>query len=157
MATHMAKTENEILEADFELGFTYTRTPGEIMGKFLAALKQQQLYGIRAGDGKVLFPPTEYGPRNSDALSDFVPVKSTGKLLYWTWVEQPRDHHIIDKPFAFGMVQLDGADTPFLHRVFADSADSLSAGMAVQVQWAKERVGAINDIHGFIAVEGGAS
>ena len=42
MATHMAKTENEILEADFELGFTYTRTPGAIMGKFLAALKQQQ-------------------------------------------------------------------------------------------------------------------
>lgn len=151
----MTTQKNQILEADFQLGFTYTRSPGNIMGKFLAALKQRQLYGIRAGDGKVLFPPTEYDPRNSDALDDFVPVKDTGKLLYWTWIEKPRDHHMIEHPFAFGMVQLDGADTPFLHRIFADSADALSAGMPVQVQWEENRVGAITDIRGFVANTGG--
>lgn len=150
----MTKVETEILEADFQLGFTYTRSPGEIMGKFLAALKQQQLYGIKANDGKVLFPPTEYDPRNSDALNNFVPVKDTGTLLYWTWIEKPRDHHMIDQPFAFGMVQLDGADTPFLHRVFADSADALSPGMQVKLQWEENRVGAITDIRGFIANTG---
>ncbi len=152
----MTTMETEILEADFQLGFTYTRSPGEIMGKFLAALKQQQLYGIKANDGKVLFPPTEYDPRNSDALNDFVPVKETGTLLYWTWIEKPRDHHMIDQPFAFGLVQLDGADTPFLHRVFADSADALSRGMQVKLQWEENRVGAITDIRGFIANTGAA-
>jgi len=148
----MANSHNEILEADFELGFTYSRSPGIIIGKFLAALKQKQLYGIRGSDGSVLFPPTEYDPRNSAALDDFVPLKATGKLLYWTWIEEPRAHHNIDQPFAFGMVQLDGADIPFLHRVFANDAALLSSGMSVEVQWAAETVGAITDIHGFVAV-----
>lgn len=152
----MGISQNEILEADFELGFTYSRSPGVIIGKFLAALKQRQLYGIRGGDGKVLFPPTEYDPRTSEALDDFVPVKETGTVLYWTWIESPRDHHNIDQPFAFAMVQLDGADTPFLHRLFADNAASLSSGMQVKVLWADETVGAITDIHGFVAVAGGS-
>ena len=92
----MTVPDNSLLEADFELGFTYTRSPGIIIGKFLAALKQQQIYGIRANDGSVLFPPTEYDPRTAESLDDFVPLSDRGRLLYWTWIDQPRDHHQID-------------------------------------------------------------
>ena len=151
----MTASTNSILEADFELGFTYTRSPGIVIGKFLAALKRQKIYGIRASDGSVLFPPTEYDPRTAESLDDFVPLSDRGRLLYWTWIDQPRDHHQMSQPFAFAMIQLDGADVPFLHRMLADSAEDLSLGMAVKVQWAEERRGAITDIHGFVPATGG--
>ena len=133
----------------------HTARPGIIIGKFLAALKQQKIYGIRANDGSVLFPPTEYDPRTAESLDDFVPLSDQGRLLYWTWIDQPRDHHQMSQPFAFAMIQLDGAAVPFLHRMLADSAEDLSSGMAVKVKWAEERRGAITDIYGFVAAMGG--
>jgi len=149
----MQTGDTTILEADFELGFTYTRSPGVIMGKFLAALQHRELYGIRGSDGKVLFPPTEYDPRTADTLHDFVPVADTGRLVAWTWIAQPRAHHGVTGPFAFALVQLDGADTPFLHRLFCGSETQLKTGLRVKVQWSEERRGCITDIHGFAPAE----
>lgn len=146
----MKASDTEILEADFELGYTYTRTPGETIGKFFAALRERQLYGIRAADGTVIFPPTEYDPRDSESLNEFVPVQPEGEVVAWTWVEQPRPHHNQPRAFAFALLKLDGADTPFLHRLYVDSAEELSAGMPVKVQWAEQTQGNINDIHGFV-------
>ncbi len=145
-----SSSSNQILEADFELGFTYTRSPGIIIGKFLAALKQKKLYGIRGSDGSVLFPPTEYDPRTAASLNDFVPVSAEGEIVSWTWIETPREHHQVKGPFAFALIKLDGADTPFLHRLFCDDASSISAGMKVKVDWNDDRCGAITDIRGFV-------
>ena len=146
----MTSTENEILEADFGLGFTYTRSPGVIIGKFLAALKQKRLYGIRRTNGDVLFPPTEYDPLTSADLDEFVAVEPNGEVVSWTWLEQAREHHEVDGPFAFALIKLDGADTPFLHRLFCDDPASIKAGMKVTIQWEDETCGAITDIRGFV-------
>ena len=146
----MSSPDNQILEADFDLGFTYTRSPGLIIGKFLAALQQKRLYGIRRSNGEILFPPTEYDPISAASLDQFVAVEGTGTVVSWSWVSQPRAHHDVEAPFAFALIQLDGADTPFLHRLFCDSAEQISAGMRVSIQWAKETRGAITDIHGFV-------
>ncbi len=148
--------QNELLEADFGLGFTYTRSPGPIIGKFLAALQHRELWGIRGSQGDVLFPPTEYDPRDAAALGEFVRLGERGRLLSWTWIAAPRDHHLPEQPFAFGMIQIDGADVPFLHHVLCDDPAQLKAGMALQVQWADETVGAITDIAGFVPVVEGS-
>ena len=145
--------DNEVLEAEFEVGYTYTRSPGVIIGKFLAALKQQQIYGIRGSDGRVLFPPTEYDPISSESLDDFVPLESTGEVVSWTWIAEPRAHHGIDHPFAFALIKLDGADVPFLHRLFCSSESQIAAGLKVKVDWSAERVGMITDIRGFVPQE----
>ena len=52
----------------------------------------------------------------------------------------------LDRPFAFALVRLDGADTPMLHAVDVASPDEVETGMRVQVRWADERAGAITDI-----------
>src|SRR5574340_842939 len=98
-----------ILSAEFELAFTYTRTPGPIIGKFLAALRERQLYGIRGSDGRVLFPPTEYDPTSGADLHDFARVAEEGSVVAWTWISQPRPHHLVQEPFAWALVKLDGA------------------------------------------------
>ena len=146
----MSSAKNEILEADFGLGFTYTRSPGLIMGKFLAALKQRRLYGIRRTNGEILFPPTEYDPISAAELDEFVAVEPSGEVVSWTWLDQPREHHQVDGAFAFALIKLDGADTPFLHRLFCDDPASIKAGMKVTVQWQAETCGSINDIRGFV-------
>lgn len=137
---------DEILNAEFELGFTYTRTTGPIIGRFLAALQQRRLYGIRGSDGRVLFPPTEYDPLTGADLHDYAPVGDEGTVVAWTWVSTPRPHHLSRTPFAWALIQLDGADTPFLHMVVADSDADIHPGLRVSVRWADERRGAITDI-----------
>ncbi|MBP1683866.1 MAG: hypothetical protein H6Q33_9 [Deltaproteobacteria bacterium] len=140
---------DEILSAEFELGFTYTRSPGPVIGKFLAALQQRRLYGIRGSDGRVLFPPTEYDPLTGADLRDYAPVAEEGAVVAWTWVRTPRRHHLLRQPFAWALVKLDGADTPFLHMVVSDSEADIHAGLRVSVRWADERRGAITDIAWF--------
>jgi uncharacterized OB-fold protein len=58
----------------------------------------------------------------------------------------------LDRPFAWALVQLDGASTGMLHVVDAGSADAMSSGMRVTARWrpAAERVGSMHDIECFV-------
>jgi len=61
--------------------------------------------------------------------------------------------HPLDHPFAFALVQLDGADTSFLHAVDAGSIDAMSTGMRVAPRWRATRIGHITDIEAFVPGE----
>jgi uncharacterized OB-fold protein len=61
--------------------------------------------------------------------------------------------HPLDHPFAWVLVQLDGADTSIVHALDVADASAVSTGMRVQVRWAEERRGHITDIACF-EVEG---
>jgi uncharacterized OB-fold protein len=64
-------------------------------------------------------------------------------------VPKPVAAQPFDRPFAFALVTLDGADTPILHALDVSSPDQVETGMRVRVRWADERVGAITDISCF--------
>jgi hypothetical protein len=69
-------------------------------------------------------------------------------------VAEPGDKHVLDHPFAFALIKLDGADQPMVHVVDAGDEAAMSTGMRVQVRWKDEREGHINDIEAFVP-EGG--
>lgn len=142
----MSTQNTEVLSQGFELGFTYTRTCGPVVGRFLAELKRQKIVGIKGSDGRVLVPPTEYDPVTADELSEFVEVGNAGTVTTWCWVTQPRDKHPLKHPFAWALVKLDGADTPMLHAVDAGSEANMKTGMRVKARWADERKGFIADL-----------
>ncbi len=102
--------------------------------------------GGRTSDGKVVVPPPEFDPVTHEPVTDFVDVAPVGTVTSWTWVSEPVKAQPLDRPFAFVLVTLDGADTPLLHALDVSSPDDVSTGMRVQVRWADERVGAITDI-----------
>jgi hypothetical protein len=52
----------------------------------------------------------------------------------------------LDRPFAFALIRLDGADTCLLHAVDVASADDMRTGMRVRARWAEAPVGEIRDI-----------
>jgi uncharacterized OB-fold protein len=94
----------------------------------------------------VLVPPAEYDPVDYQPLTEVVPVASVGTVLSWTWQNQPLEGQPLDRPFAWALIKLDGADTPLLHAVDAGSSDAISTGVRVHVHWADEPVGSITDI-----------
>jgi uncharacterized OB-fold protein len=72
-------------------------------------------------------------------------------------VPEPVEGQPLDRPFAFVLVTLDGADAPLLHALDVSSPEEVSTGMRVRVRWAEERVGAITDIACFEPLPPGAS
>jgi uncharacterized OB-fold protein len=137
------------LSAPVTVAFDYTRSTGPVLGRFLTGLRDGKLVGGRTSEGKVVVPPPEFDPVTHAAIDDFVEVAPTGTVTSWTWVPEPVAGQPFDRPFAFVLVTLDGADAPFLHALDVSSPDQVSTGMRVQVRWAQERVGAITDIAGF--------
>lgn len=140
---------SDALHQAFELGFTYTRSTGPIVGRFLTDLKQRRITGIRASDGRVVVPPMEFDPDTAEALSEFVEVGQEGEIVSFAWVKEPREAHPLDRPFAWAMIKLDGADVPMIHCVSADAEGDLATGARVRAVWADEPKGFITDIRCF--------
>src|SRR6476620_1842891 len=141
------------LQAPVTVSFDYTRSVGPVLGRFLTGLRDGQLIGARTSDGRVVVPPPEYDPVSHEQTDDFVEVSPAGTVTSWTWVPEPVAGQPFDRPFAFALVTLDGADLPLLHALDVASPGEVTTGMRVRVRWAEERVGAITDIACFEPIE----
>jgi uncharacterized OB-fold protein len=140
----------EGLSAPHTLEYSYKRSLGAVLGRFFTSLRDRKIEGVKTAQGKVLIPPAEYDPESgAPTTGDFVEVGPGGIVTSWAWVSEPRASHPHDHPFAFALIQLDGADTALLHTVETDEA-AMSSGMRVQAKWADETVGRIQDITSFI-------
>jgi len=136
----------ELREAQHVLEYPYRRSVGPVMGRFFGALKEGRIEGVRTKSGRVLVPPHEYDPETGEAVGDFVEVGRAGVVTTWAWVAKPRPKHPLDRPFAWALVHLDGADTALLHVVDAGSPERMKTGMRVRARFRDERVGEIHDI-----------
>ena len=139
-------THEPPLSAPLKLSFDYTRSVGPTLSKFFTALRGRRIVGVRGSDGRVLVPPAEFDPVTYDRLTEIVPVASVGTVLSWTWQPEPLEGQPLDRPFAWALIKLDGADTPLLHAVDAGSSDAIGTGARVHAHWVDEPVGAITDI-----------
>lgn len=142
----MAQGSSDVLSLSYELGFTYTRSTGPIVGRFLTGLKNRQLLGNRGSDGTVYVPPMEYDPVTAQPLDEFVELGEYGSVQSWVWVSEPQVKHPLDYPFAYALIVLQGADAPMLHLVDAGAEAAMSTGMRVKVRWADDTRGHISDI-----------
>lgn len=134
------------LSAPLTLAFDYTRSVGTTLGNFFTALRERRVLGVRGSDGRVLVPPAEYDPVTYEPLGEMVPVSPVGTVVSWTWQAEPLGGEPLDRPFAWALIKLDGADTAMIHAVDAGAPDKIKTGARVHVHWADETVGAITDI-----------
>ncbi len=121
------------------------------MGPFLTGLRDGKILGIRCGS-RVLCPPVEYDPDSGATLppDNLVEVGPGGEVVGWTWVAEPTRKHPFDRPFAFAMIRLDGADTTMVHAIDAGAESTMSTGMRVTAQYRTgddARHGAITDLY----------
>jgi uncharacterized OB-fold protein len=134
------------LAAPLRLSFDYTRSVGPLLSQFFTALRARRIVGVRGSDGRVHVPPAEFDPVTYARLTEIVPVASVGTVMSWTWQPAPLEGQPLDRPFAWALIKLDGADTALLHAVDAGSSDAVSTGTRVHAHWVDEPVGAITDI-----------
>lgn len=129
--------DSEVLSAPYVLEYTYQRSTGPVIGRFLTGLRDRRIEGARTTGGRVIVPPLEYDPETGEAIADFVEVAQEGVVTTWS---QPSD-----RPLAWALIRLDGADTAMLHLV--DGA--VATGARVRARWRPERTGSIHDIECF--------
>ena len=79
-------------------------------------------------------------------LDEWVTLPETGTVTTWAWQSVPQPDQPLDRPFAWAMITLDGADVPLLHAVDAGDMSRIRTGSRVKVRWSAERNGGIRDI-----------
>ncbi|MEX0875128.1 MAG: OB-fold domain-containing protein [Actinomycetota bacterium] len=139
----------EPLIAKHVLEFAYTRSLGPTLTTFFTGLRDKKVFGSKTAGGRVIVPPTPHDPETGEVVSELVEVSDAGVVTTWAWVSNPRPKHPLDKPFAWALVQLDGADTAMLHAVDAGKESKMATGMRVRARWADETVGYMTDIECF--------
>ena len=139
----------EILSAPYVLEYSYTRSTGPVVGRFLESLQYEQLEGVKTADGRVLCPPLEYDEEGEPTTGEFVPLRPSGTVKSWSWVQEPRTGHPLDRAFAWALIQIDGADNAMVHIVDAEKAKQMQTGMRVRLRWAEQKNGTIRDIECF--------
>ena len=137
------------LSATHVVEYTYRRSLGPVLGRFFTALQERRIEGARTAAGRVIVPPSECDPETSEATTGMVEVGPGGAVTSWTWVSQPRDRQPLDRPFAYALILLDGADVPMLHAVDAGEESRMRAGLRVRPRWREEPAGGITDIECF--------
>ncbi|WP_371650324.1 MULTISPECIES: Zn-ribbon domain-containing OB-fold protein [unclassified Streptomyces] len=147
----------QVLSAPLVVEFPFTRSLGPVQSAFLTGLRERTVLGVRTCDGRTLVPPVEYDPATAEELRDLVEVAATGTVTTWAWNPSPRRGQPLERPFAWVLVRLDGADTALLHALDAPGPDAVRTGMRVRVRWAPERGGAITDIACFEPYESEAA
>ncbi|WP_312870862.1 Zn-ribbon domain-containing OB-fold protein [Gordonia asplenii] len=138
--------ESTILSAPLNNRFDYTRSLGPVLSQFALALRDGRIVGSRSSDGRVFVPPVEFDPATGAVTTDIVDVASAGTVTSWSWQPEPLEGQPLDKPFAWALITLDGADTALLHAVAVDSVDDLHTGDRVHAVWRAARTGHIADI-----------
>jgi hypothetical protein len=122
----------EPLAAPYVLEYTYQRSTGPVIGRFLTALRDGRLEGVRTQRGRVLMPPLEYDPDDGSPTGEVVPVGPGGVVTAFA--------------NGFALVKLDGADTAMLHKL---DVKEPRLGMRVYPRWSDKRSGSILDLECF--------
>lgn len=145
---------SDILTAALTNSFDYTRSLGPVLSQFALALRAGRIVGSKSSDGTVSVPPVEFDPRTGAQTTEIVDVAAVGTVSTWSWQAEPVVGQPLDRPFAWALITLDGADTALLHAVAADSADDLTTGLRVHAVWKAARTGRIDDIAYFAPGDG---
>lgn len=131
-------SEPKPLSAPHVLEYTYKRSVGPVLSRFFTGLRDGRIEGVRTASGRVLCPPLEHDPDTGDSVTDdWVAVGPGGVVRSWGWVAAPRAQHPLDRPFAFALIQLDGADSAMLHAVDAGEESRMHTGLRVRARFAE--------------------
>ena len=139
------------MPAEVTMEFPYKHSTGETIGRFLAGLKERQIWGQKVAGQGVVVPPLGYSETDASAGGPWVAVQPTGTVTAVADVAKPlADLHPSAEPFAFVLVKLDGADTALAH-IVTDDLDRARVGARVEAVWKPddERIGSLRDIASF--------
>jgi uncharacterized OB-fold protein len=119
--------------------------------KFLSEIRDnKKIMGIKCPTcGKVYVPPRSHCPTDFAKMSEWVDLSGKGSLTSYTVVRYEEPYLPKTPPFAYAIVQMDGADTGMAHFLGEVDLDKIKVGMRLEPVFKEEREGSILDIDYF--------
>jgi len=131
----------------------YLYTVGPTLEPFFRKLKDKgEFHGVKCGRcGTVYVPPSLFCEACFEKMTKNVKLPSKGILESYTVAHYDHLGEPLSKPEIWGLIRLDGADTPFVHRILGDPKNvELGCQVKVKLKAKAKRTGSMNDIDGFV-------
>ena len=129
----------------------YVYTVGALGSKFFIELRDhKKILGIKCHQcNRVYMPPRLTCSHCFSKLEDWVELSGKGTLTTYTVVHYSLPIHPVEAPFAYGIIQLDGADTGLTHLLGEVDFENIRIGMKVEPVFKEKGEGNILDIKYF--------
>jgi uncharacterized protein len=135
-----------------QIAVPYTWWVGEVGSRFLIALRDEaKIIGNRCTCCNTVYvPPRKNCGSCFKDIDEFVDVSNEGIVTAHTVVRFAYPLQPVEPPFAYALIQLDGADVALVHLI-KDDLDTLKNGVRVRARFKdrSERTGHILDIDSF--------
>jgi uncharacterized OB-fold protein len=147
----MVPQQEKLLSRFREFEYVYTSATGRAVGRVLTAFRdEKKILGLKCPQcGKVTAPAQDYCEFCAVDMDEWVEVAQEGKVITWAVMHRDLPIYPHKVPFAYVLIQLDGADTALLHTILAKDYSAITEGARVKAVWKEEREGAIRDIDHF--------
>jgi uncharacterized OB-fold protein len=138
---------------DFAVDARYAWDAGIAIGEFLRGLKRGRILARECLGpcGRILVPPRMFCEEDFRPTDRWVEARDTGtvntfSLCYVTWDMRP-----LEDPEIPAVIEIDGSNGGFLHKLDEVAKDAVRVGMEVEAVWLPEekRTGSILDIRYF--------
>ena len=151
MSHYIPEISEEPIIAEVTAHSNFQVTVGATGTKFLKAIRDnKKIMGITCpACKKVYVPPRSHCPTCFDRMSEWVDLSGKGSLTSYTVVRYPEPYMPKEPPFAYGIIQMDGADTGLAHLLGDVDLDKIKIGMRLEPVFKEEREGSILDIDYF--------
>ncbi len=118
---------------------------GAVGSRFLIEIRdKKRIMGTRCPTcNRVYVPARSICKDCFGQLDELVEVSDKGTVLTYTVCNQPNPVQPVETPLVYGIVQLDGADTGFVHMLGEVDPEQLRIGMRVQAVFKEEREASI--------------
>jgi uncharacterized OB-fold protein len=151
MSHHLPEISDELAFADVVAYSSFQVSCGTTGTKFLKAIRDdKKIMGIKCPScGKVYVPPRTHCPTCFARMSEWVDLDGKGTLSSYTVVRYEEPYLPKPVPFAYAVIQMDGADTGLAHILGEVDLGKIEVGMRLEPVFKEEREGSILDIDYF--------
>ena len=131
--------------ADEQKPVTYIKTPiairynysiGAGSSAFMRAIRKGRILGVRCPDtGKVYVPPRLTSVETASPMTELIELPDRGVVYTYCIVNIKFYDQVLEIPYAYAYIVLDGADSAIMHLIQECSVEEMRPGMRVQAVW----------------------
>ena len=149
MTKRIEELEAFVVEGKVSIPMTYSA--GAVGSRFLIEMRDnKKIMGMRCPKCNTVYvPPRSTCPDCFAELNEWVEVGDKGTVVTYTVAQQPSPVLPVEPPVIYGIIQLDGAGSGFVHMLGEVKPEELKIGMKVKAVFKEERTASILDIKYF--------
>jgi uncharacterized OB-fold protein len=132
----MSESEKPVTYVSTPVSMRYDYSIGVGMSVFMRAIREGKLLGARCPDtGKVYVPPRLTSVETASPMRELVELPDRGVVYTYCIVNIQFYEQVLDIPYAYAYIVLDGADCAIMHLVQECPVEDMRPGMRVQAVW----------------------